>query len=79
MIVPAHLCEGVCECGGNQAQDNEDLHGLVWFEGGKLKQNSEWFGLVAGNCNFFKIVVRISARKLKISGYMKLKALVARN
>ncbi len=37
LVVPAHLCEGVCECGGNQAQDNEDLHGLVWFEGGKLK------------------------------------------
>ncbi len=61
-VVPAHLCEGVCESGGNQAQDNEDLHGLVWFEGGKLKafQNgwvwwretknfSEWLGLVAGN------------------------------
>ncbi len=61
VVFPAHLCEGVCECGGNQAQDNEDLHGLVWFEGGKLKTISKWLGLVAGNCNY-----SICAGKLKI-------------
>jgi hypothetical protein len=56
VTVPAHLCEGVCECGGNQAQDNEDLHGLVWFEGGKLKKISEWLGSVAGNWKYFRMV-----------------------
>jgi hypothetical protein len=54
VVFPAHLCEGVCECGGNQAQDNEDLHGFVWFEGGKLK-NFRMVGFGGGKLRLFHL------------------------